>query len=71
MELSPSIFKAYDIRGVIDKTLDPSVAELIGQSFGSAMREIGETVCVVGRDGSFIWPSPDGRSYERSFICWR
>ncbi len=41
MELSPSIFKAYDIRGVIDKTLDPSVAKLIGQSFGSAMREIG------------------------------
>ncbi|MFM9113414.1 MAG: phosphomannomutase/phosphoglucomutase, partial [Polynucleobacter victoriensis] len=51
MELSPSIFKAYDIRGVIDKTLDPSIAKLIGQSFGSAMREIGETICVVGRDG--------------------
>ena len=44
MELSASIFKAYDIRGVIDKTLDPSIAKLIGQSFGSAMREIGETV---------------------------
>jgi phosphomannomutase / phosphoglucomutase len=57
MELSPSIFKAYDIRGVIDKTLDPSVAELIGQSFGSAMREIGETVCVVGRDGRLSGPA--------------
>ena len=57
MELSPSIFKAYDIRGVIDKTLDPSIAQLIGQSFGSAMREIGETVCVVGRDGRLSGPS--------------
>ncbi len=57
MELSPSIFKAYDIRGVIDKTLDPSIAKLIGQSFGSAMREIGETVCVVGRDGRLSGPS--------------
>lgn len=57
MELSPSIFKAYDIRGVIDKTLDPSVAKLIGQSFGSAMREIGETVCVVGRDGRLSGPA--------------
>jgi phosphomannomutase / phosphoglucomutase len=57
MELSPSIFKAYDIRGVIDKTLDPSIAKLIGQSFGSAMREIGETVCVVGRDGRLSGPT--------------
>jgi len=57
MELSASIFKAYDIRGVIDKTLDPSIAKLIGQSFGSAMREIGETVCVVGRDGRLSGPT--------------
>ena len=57
MELSASIFKAYDIRGVIDKTLDPSIAQLIGQSFGSAMRELGETVCVVGRDGRLSGPS--------------
>ena len=57
MQLSPSIFKAYDIRGVIDKTLDPSIAELIGQSFGSAMREMGETICVVGRDGRLSGPS--------------
>lgn len=57
MELSPSIFKAYDIRGVIDKTLDSSIAKLIGQSFGSAMREIGETICVVGRDGRLSGPS--------------
>ena len=57
MELSPSIFKAYDIRGVIDKTLDPSIAKLIGQSFGSAMRDKGETVCVVGRDGRLSGPS--------------
>ena len=57
MQLSSSIFKAYDIRGVIDKTLDPSIAELIGQAFGSAMREIGETTCVVGRDGRLSGPS--------------
>ena len=57
MELSPSIFKAYDIRGVIDKTLDPSIAKLIGQSFGSAMRDKGETICVVGRDGRLSGPS--------------
>ena len=43
MQLSPSIFKAYDIRGIIDQTLDPSIAKLIGQAFGTEMRELGET----------------------------
>jgi phosphomannomutase/phosphoglucomutase len=56
MELSASIFKAYDIRGVIDKTLDPSIARLIGQSFGSAVRDLGEKICVVGRDGRLSGP---------------
>ncbi len=57
MELSASIFKAYDIRGVIDKTLNPDIAQLIGQSFGSAIRDLGEKVCVVGRDGRLSGPS--------------
>ncbi|MEN3295805.1 MAG: phosphomannomutase / phosphoglucomutase, partial [Burkholderiales bacterium] len=34
--LSPSIFKAYDIRGIIGNTLDASIARQIGQAFGSA-----------------------------------
>ncbi len=51
MQLSPSIFKAYDIRGIIDETLDPSIAKLIGQAFGTEMRELGETEIVIGRDG--------------------
>jgi phosphomannomutase/phosphoglucomutase len=56
MNLSNSIFKAYDIRGVINKTLDVSIAELIGKAFGSAMREIGENLIVVGRDGRLSGP---------------
>ena len=56
MNLSNSIFKAYDIRGIIGKTLDASVANLIGKSFGSAMREIGEDLIVVGRDGRLSGP---------------
>jgi phosphomannomutase/phosphoglucomutase len=34
VSLSKTIFKAYDIRGVIDKTLDAGVARKIGQAFG-------------------------------------
>ena len=57
MQLSPSIFKAYDIRGIIDETLDPSIAKLIGQAFGTEMRELGETDIVIGRDGRLSGPS--------------
>ena len=57
MQLSPSIFKAYDIRGIIDETLDSSVAKLIGQAFGTEMRELGETDIVIGRDGRLSGPS--------------
>lgn len=56
MNLSNSIFKAYDIRGIINKTLDASIATLIGKSFGSAMRDLGEDLIVVGRDGRLSGP---------------
>ena len=57
MQLSPSIFKAYDIRGIIDETLDPSIAKLIGQAFGTEMRALGENDIVIGRDGRLSGPS--------------
>jgi len=56
VKLSPSIFKAYDIRGIIDETLDPSIAKLIGQAFGTEMRALGETDIVIGRDGRLSGP---------------
>jgi phosphomannomutase/phosphoglucomutase len=56
VQLSPSIFKAYDIRGIMDQTLNADVARLIGQAFGSEMRAIGEDVVVIGRDGRLSGP---------------
>ncbi len=56
LKLSQSIFKAYDIRGIIGKTLDASIARQIGQAFGSAVRAKGETVAVIGRDGRLSGP---------------
>jgi phosphomannomutase/phosphoglucomutase len=55
--LSKSIFKAYDIRGIIDKTLDADVAYAIGQAFGSAALAKGEKTVVIGRDGRLSGPS--------------
>jgi phosphomannomutase/phosphoglucomutase len=55
--LSKSIFKAYDIRGIIEKTLDADVAYAIGQAFGSAALAKGEKTVVIGRDGRLSGPS--------------
>jgi phosphomannomutase/phosphoglucomutase len=51
-----AIFRAYDIRGVVDRTLTEDVARLIGQAVGSEIRERGLTECVVGRDGRLSGP---------------
>ncbi len=55
--LTPGIFKAYDIRGVLDKTLDTAIARQIGQAFGSAAAERGESTVIIGRDGRLSGPS--------------
>ena len=57
MQLSASIFKAYDIRGVVPLSLDVEVAEALGRAFGSAARAAGETSVAVGRDGRLSGPA--------------
>ena len=57
MQLSASIFKAYDIRGVVPETLDADVAEALGRAFGSAARAAGERAVAVGRDGRLSGPA--------------
>ncbi|WP_395790092.1 phosphomannomutase/phosphoglucomutase [Aquimonas sp.] len=52
-----SIFRAYDIRGVVGKSLDEGVARLIGQAVGSLMAETGLREIVVGRDGRLSGPA--------------
>ena len=51
MQLSASIFKAYDIRGIVPATIDEAVAEALGRAFGTVARGEGETTVAVGRDG--------------------
>ena len=56
LPLSKSIFKAYDIRGVVGTTLDTGIARQIGQAFGVAARAKGENVVIIGRDGRLSGP---------------
>jgi phosphomannomutase len=56
MQLSASIFKAYDVRGVVPSTLTAEVAEGLGRAFGTVARSQGETTVAVGRDGRLSGP---------------
>lgn len=56
MQLSPTIFKAYDIRGIVPSTLNEQVAEALGRAFGTVARREGETTVAVGRDGRLSGP---------------
>jgi phosphomannomutase len=57
MQLNPSIFKAYDVRGVVPGTLDEDVAEALGRAFGTMARREGEQAVAVGRDGRLSGPA--------------
>ncbi len=56
MNVAASIFKAYDIRGVVGSTIDAVFAEHLGRAFGSEAVAAGERAVVVGRDGRLSGP---------------
>jgi len=56
MSLDSSIFRAYDIRGVVGQTLTADTAYHIGRALGAQAREAGLTRFCVGRDGRLSGP---------------
>jgi phosphomannomutase/phosphoglucomutase len=58
--LPAEIFKAYDIRGIVDTALTPEVVRLIGQGLGSLAVEQGQMAIAVGRDGRLSGPALAG-----------
>jgi phosphomannomutase/phosphoglucomutase len=57
VELQSSIFKAYDIRGVIGKSLDAGIARQVGQVLGSQALEQDAAPVIVARDGRSSGPA--------------
>ena len=51
-----SIFRAYDIRGVVNQTLTANAVKLIGRAIGSESLQRGRQTVVVGRDGRLSGP---------------
>ena len=58
--VDPNIFRAYDVRGVVGKSLNKDVAHALGQSIGTLMGEKGLREIVVGRDGRLSGPELAG-----------
>ena len=56
MQVHSSIFKAYDIRGIVGQTIDATFAEHLGRAFGSEAVASGEKAVAVGRDGRLSGP---------------
>ncbi|MBC8118350.1 MAG: phosphomannomutase/phosphoglucomutase [Burkholderiaceae bacterium] len=55
--IDPSIFKAYDIRGIVDRTLTQSAVRAIGTALGSLASENSVASMAVGRDGRLSGPT--------------
>jgi len=55
--LPKEIFKAYDIRGIVGKTLTPEIVEAIGHAIGSEARARKQHTIAIGRDGRLSGPS--------------
>jgi phosphomannomutase / phosphoglucomutase len=54
--LDASIFRAYDIRGVVNRSLTANAVKLIGRAIGSEALQRGRQTVVVGRDGRLSGP---------------
>ncbi len=54
--IATEIFKAYDIRGIVGKSLTADVVELIGKALGTEAVKRGGSEIVIGRDGRLSGP---------------
>ncbi|WP_018229633.1 phosphomannomutase/phosphoglucomutase [Methyloversatilis universalis] len=61
---APEIFKAYDIRGIVDKTLTADAVRAIGHALGSEAVKRGQRTIAVGRDGRLSGPELAGALAE-------
>ena len=51
MSVPAEIFRSYDIRGIVGRTLTPAIVREIGRALGSLARERGAPTFALGRDG--------------------
>jgi phosphomannomutase len=72
-QVSPAIFKAYDIRGIAGRDIDGDVAEAIGRAFAHVLSQmsgkpVGELRVGLGRDMRLTAPELAGR-YRNGLVA--
>ncbi|MFH1401785.1 MAG: phosphomannomutase/phosphoglucomutase [Parcubacteria group bacterium] len=50
MKINPYIFRGYDLRGEVEKDLNPEIVEAIGKAFGTFLKRQGIKKAIVSRD---------------------
>ena len=56
-DINKNIFRGYDIRGIYPTELDEDTVYTIGLGFGSYIKSIGKTTCVIGHDNRLSSPA--------------
>ncbi|MCK4674643.1 MAG: phosphomannomutase/phosphoglucomutase [Gammaproteobacteria bacterium] len=56
MTITEDIFRAYDIRGIVETALTPDTVQLIGQAFATEALSQNQKTVVIGRDGRLSSP---------------
>ena len=56
MSVPAEIFRTYDIRGIVGRTLTPAIVREIGRALGTLGRERGAPTFALGRDGRLSGP---------------
>lgn len=54
--INTNIFRGYDIRGIYPEELDIDTAYTIGLGFGTYIKNLGKTICVIGYDNRLSSP---------------
>jgi len=63
MNINPYIFRGYDLRGLVDKDLNPEIVEYLGKAYGTFLIKRGIKKAVVGHDCRLT-----GESYSQAMI---
>ncbi len=57
MKVNPSMFRGYDLRGIVDQDLNPEIAEHLGKAFGTFLMRNNTKKAVVGQDSRATSPA--------------
>ncbi len=55
--INKNIFRGYDIRGIYPNELDEETAYTVGLGFGSHIKNLGKTTCIIGHDNRLSSPA--------------